>query len=330
MSNEKCVICGESLPAQQVKRWFFDIYHFYACPVCGEFVTDDLWPNEFGKDVLRIFLFYNNHNWSEQRGWYFIGDPLAFDKLQKCYQQQYHIMVRLLTEEVIEGWYPKNFNEKINSILLKMAQLSKYEGHRVPLSYKQFESLFFVKVASEDSTQKQEKSIRQLSFFEDYMRTQELMSAASFNKVAVILPDGWKRIDELQKNQVGNKKAFIAMTFGRDADTVYKAICEGITKAGYTPERMDKVEHNNQAVPELLSRIRQSRFVVVELTSHNNGAYYESGYAEGLGKQVIHICKKNAFKRKGHFDVKQKLTIFWENNPEEIVEKLRERIEATI
>ena len=46
--------------------------------------------------------------------------------------------------------------------------------------------------------------------------------------------------------------------------------------------------------------------MVVDLTHQNNGAYFEEGYAMGLGKPVIQLCQKDT---KLHFDIAQKNTI---------------------
>ena len=54
-----------------------------------------------------------------------------------------------------------------------------------------------------------------------------------------------------------------------------EAIKLGIRDAGYNPILIDEVEHNELITPELLSHIRNSRFVVVDLTHQNNGAYFE-------------------------------------------------------
>ena len=75
--------------------------------------------------------------------------------------------------------------------------------------------------------------------------------------------------------------------------------------------------------------IKNSRFVIAELSHHNNGAYYEAGYAYGLNKEVIHICSEEALNNELHFDVKQVNTITYKN-VDEIPEKLKRRIKATI
>ena len=71
---------------------------------------------------------------------------------------------------------------------------------------------------------------------------------------------------------------------------------------------IDEVQHNDFITPELLKHIRDSKFVVVDLTHQNNGAYFEEGYAMGLGKQVIQLCKDGV---ELHFDIAQKNTIMW-------------------
>ena len=71
---------------------------------------------------------------------------------------------------------------------------------------------------------------------------------------------------------------------------------------------------------------KDSKFVVVDLTHQNNGAYFEEGYAMGLGKTVIQLCKKST---KLHFDIAQKNTIIWERE-EDIPLRLKNRIDATI
>ena len=50
--------------------------------------------------------------------------------------------------------------------------------------------------------------------------------------------------------------------------------------------------------------------MVVDLTHQNNGAYFEEGYAMGLGKPVIQLCRKDT---KLHFDIAQKNTIIWDS-----------------
>ena len=117
----------------------------------------------------------------------------------------------------------------------------------------------------------------------------------------------------------------MAMSFNK-TEILREAIRKGINQAGYNAIFIDEVQHNDFITPELLKYIKDSKFVVVDLTHQNNGAYFEEGYAMGLGKPVIQLCKHDV---KLHFDVAQKNTIMWDNE-DDIPEKLCNRIKATI
>jgi nucleoside 2-deoxyribosyltransferase len=55
--------------------------------------------------------------------------------------------------------------------------------------------------------------------------------------------------------------------------------------------------------------IRRCRFLIADLSDSNAGAYWEAGFAEGLGKPVIYICKSNC---EVHFDTDHRHTVRWD------------------
>jgi nucleoside 2-deoxyribosyltransferase len=273
------------------------------------------------KDIFASFLCYNKifYQTPDKNSFCYIGSTESFTSIYKKYPY-----ARLISKEEVTAWYPKNFSEKIDYILLGFAKLSKYPGQIIILSFEKMKSVFFVNHSTEGNV---DDSVQQIRYTSNYMGEQKLLELHS--DYGVILPEGWKRIDNLQKNQTNSKQAFIAMPFSDQTKNIREAIRKGIEKAGYMAHFIDEKEHNNQIVPEILYEIKNSRFIVAELTGHNNGAYYEAGYAAGLGKEVIHICNKETFGEDGHFDVKQKATILWEKE-DEIPDALCKRIMATI
>ena len=61
--------------------------------------------------------------------------------------------------------------------------------------------------------------------------------------------------------------------------------------------------------------IRNSRFVVADLTHACRGSYWEGGFAEGLGRPVIYTCEKRAWEaEKSHFDTNHLTTVIWDKN----------------
>lgn len=243
------------------------------------------------------------------------------------------------TEKDIENWYPKTFAEKTDKILLYLAEHSNYDGEDIKLSKKEATVLFFMYNDPCFNNDWDLEFKYYLNFFAkngyfdgfediDLLEYVDAIDDTENPIVITLSPKALERVYELQKTQVNNR-AFVAMQFGVETEELRKKIKESIQEAGYEPVIMDEVEHNHQIVPEMLYQIRNSKFVIAELSHHNNGAYYEAGYALGLGKEVIHICKESELKNGLHFDVAQVNTIVYETI-DDLPDKIVKRIKATI
>jgi nucleoside 2-deoxyribosyltransferase len=148
----------------------------------------------------------------------------------------------------------------------------------------------------------------------------------------VITVQGWQKIDELRKQEQTVRQGFVAMAFRDEAKPIRESFREAINDQGYKPVILDEKEHNNQIVPEIFYEIKRSKFVVVDVTYPNYGAYYEAGYAQALGKPVIICCQKQVYDdpaQRPHFDIAQQSIVVWETH-EELVNRLKRRIEATV
>ena len=82
-----------------------------------------------------------------------------------------------------------------------------------------------------------------------------------------ITAHGFQRIDELQRNTANGRNVLVAMKFSDDTIPLREAIRKGIQDAGYIANFIDEVPHNEFITPELLKKIRDSKFVVVENSS---------------------------------------------------------------
>ena len=130
-------------------------------------------------------------------------------------------------------------------------------------------------------------------------------------------------------------QGFIAMAFRLDeSDELFaKGLYVGIAKAGYDPMRSGSKEHNNRIEDQIMADIRRSRFAVADLTGKNAGAYFEAGFALGLGKPVIWTCKQSEIDVHGgvHFDTRQYNIVPWAPGEyADLADRLAVRIEATI
>ena len=157
---------------------------------------------------------------------------------------------------------------------------------------------------------------------------------AEGRQIYVITAEGWKKIDVLMNEKYTIQQGFIAMSFCDETKRIREAFRTAISSCGYIVRVIDEKEHNNQIVPEILYEISRSKFVVVDITYPNYGAYYEAGYAQALGKEVIVCCHDSRFtsddkNQRPHFDIAQKSMIVWKDE-EELISRLKRRIEATV
>lgn len=213
--------------------------------------------------------------------------------------------------------YPSGFIEKAERALMNLALLQPAYGSPLKLDYHDFRVFF-----------EEPNGIRGMLFIlEDlgYVRHQD--------HAWIISAEGWRSIEDLLKRHAEVKQGFVAMSFKPEAASIRKSFKEAITAAGYYPMIIDEKEHNHQIVPELLKEIEKSKFLVLDVTYPNYGAYYEAGYALALGKEVIICCDNKVFSddrfERPHFDIAQTSQIRW-STEDELVERLIRRIKATV
>lgn len=338
-----CPLCGKTAEASDsnVIENKEIIWDFTYCKVCGRFelseANDDL--KKFNRDHLISYLVYNG-----------IHDPNAFpyyttrpkewcdkwreefDKGNKEHGRPIH-----LSPEIVENWYPKTIAERVDRILKYIADNTPHMGSFI--QYGKDERLYSVLFVDQHemkgideenipSTQieSQFKFIIEYLIKKEYINISKIGARLSPHDCISLTVDGYSRVEELERSNSNGREVLVAMKFGEDTNCLREAIKKGIADAGYIPILIDEVQHNDFITPELLSHIRNSKFVVVDLTHQNNGAYFEEGYAMGYGKQVIQLCKADVTL---HFDIAQKNTIIWKTE-NEIPERLKNRILATI
>ena len=301
---------------------------FIECPVCGRVEYDSRHINTISKDEYASFLYYKNRGFHDSSRYLYLGEHKDFEIEVKKYPEAHYVSV-----DEVRAFYPTKFTDKINLILCDIADRSSYIGDIITYSTQQLISACCLKRNDKNNKLLDHDNIMiQLDSILSYLRDNAYIDLGVSPGIFRIMlkAEGWKRVDEIQKLQpFTSKNVFVAMSFADGMEPVRDAIKAALTECGYAPRIMDEIEHNHQIVPEMLYEIREAKFVIAELTGHNNGAYYEAGYALGYGKDVIHVCRKDKFGEDGHFDVKQVNTILWENT-EELKTRLVARIKATI
>ena len=164
---------------------------------------------------------------------------------------------------------------------------------------------------------------------------QEVPGYSDINSSAITLSfEGWEYYEQLIRGCGTYRKAFMAMKFGDDTlDDIFKNVFKpSALEAGFELNKLDDLPKAGLIDDRLRVEIQSSDFVIADLTHENSGAYWEAGYAEGLGKPVIYTCEKEKFENdKTHFDTNHHLTVIWnEKSPQEAGEQLKATIRATL
>ena len=165
--------------------------------------------------------------------------------------------------------------------------------------------------------------------------------------------DGWNKYELLKTSNFDSNHVFIAMWFNKKTNKIREAIKYSIKASGYEPLIADEEDYTGNIMDYILGKIRQSKFVISDFSVEpescvnlgnqeresdsskimggtRGGVYYETGFARGLGLQVIHLCKDDhQSKNRLHFDIAQENTIFWTDNDVEHKEIRDDDIRST-
>ena len=142
----------------------------------------------------------------------------------------------------------------------------------------------------------------------------KLMDGTIFMHVNLGL-DGWEKYEEEKRGDFDGNYGFIAMKF--NDDELDEFVCDVVKPAIREQLGIDLIDLRDVEQAGIIDdimrvKIRDAKFVLADLTHDNHGAYWEAGYAEGLGKPVIYICKKEKFETaRTHFDVNHCTTVSW-------------------
>ncbi len=329
INENRCPFCESQNLEHNNRKWET---LFIICPVCGRYVinTFDLKKLESVKDKIAGILYHSKR--SDTR---IIGDKTFYDENKNDFARP-----RFIPLDSVEDLYPSKFSAKIEYMLLDIARKSEFFGNTIEYPYETFCSAFFIHRFNVDGTKLDFLKINpQIHKIISYLGGKNVDYATIGKSIndefpihAELNSNGWQRIEELEIADKNNKNIFIAMSFDEEAKMTREALKLGITNAGYHPILIDEVTHNHQIVPEMFKKIRDSKFLVIDISIPNTGAYYEAGYAYGLGKEVIFCCKKESFdsqekNMRPHFDVSQKQMIVWKNE-DELTKKLTQWIKS--
>lgn len=308
--KEKCPLCGKD-PVGYGRDIPRSIRRF-ECKTCGNYdITDQaFYWLERGQRKDDLHLLSSVTRQTHER-----GECFQITKDVICDDNSFDAQIRSIA--------PRGVVEKSNFLLQYLAKEAEYQPSKVTV----IEPLWDFPIAFCKDRGELDFYISHLAdsgLVEDLQRT-----ARSYG--LKITFKGWEKIEQMARPNLESKQAFVAMWF---SDEVEDAFIKGIIPleedTGFSMMRVDMQEYNDKICDRIIAEIKKSRFLIVDVTGHRHAVYFEAGYAMGMGLPVIWTCRED-YKPSCHqiFNTRQYNHIFW-NTPEELREKLRDRILATI
>ncbi len=302
--SENCLICKTELTTKPERP---DDGQAYECPRCGKY-------------------FMSTNTEKMIRGYTYNEEDIAIlsYSIQKMQRQDSECLISPDVIKAILKKTPPSLNEQINNIILWIGQTAR-PGEEVTIDIATHLSI--AGAINRGGFDFVLEHLHDRGLIEYRRKTPREIDTK-------LLFDGWEYYRALEKGAIDSRKAFMAMKYG-DAELdkiVEDHFTPAIAETGFTLYRLDGEPKAGLIDDRLRVEIRNSRFLISDLTHDNYGAYWEAGYAEGLGKPVIYTCKKEKFDEdKTHFDTNHHLTVPWDaDNIEEAVKSLKATIRATL
>jgi len=151
------------------------------------------------------------------------------------------------------------------------------------------------------------------SFWEDQSASKQRPISGELAGQFSITAEGWDHIESNSKASCISTQVFVAMSFSDELKSAWRLGIEpGVSTCGWSPYRVDSRPHADRIDTKIMSEIKNSRFLVADVTGQKAGVYFEAGYALGLSIPVIWSVRADELD-KVHFDTRQYNHIVWKS-----------------
>lgn len=170
---------------------------------------------------------------------------------------------------------------------------------------------------------------QELNDFDDkYAGLVTRLEYAELNSVKDDWDEHAAKLVALAEKIAESRSVLVVMSYSGRTDLVdafdsFQQVC---TELGYECDRVSEESAADRILPEILARLEQSAFAIVDLTELRPNVFYELGYADGLKKKVVVTAKEGT---ELPFDVKDVPTIFWDGQ-RKLRDDLKKRILAVV
>jgi len=300
---------ARSLQLSEQKFAAFWVSREIADSVKAQFDKDD--PSNTKRKIVVVFEDY-------------FDEPV--DHSQKPFKLLQFFAESLETKKAFASFHP-NIKDQIRAQIVDLAELNTV------LDFLESKGLLLSSISSPEK------------FFgnneDDFVPSMGDGIETIFDSHLKISIDGWEYLRSSSSGRSGNY-VFIATAFSWPEDNqlrseAVEAIQKVCSRLGYEANIVSQ-GHTENITDRILAEIKRAKFVIAELTYHNRGVYFESGFARGLGKNVFHLVREGFTSqnpdddkegKRIHFDIAQVQYRRWKDVAE-LESQLEPWIEATV
>jgi predicted RNA-binding Zn-ribbon protein involved in translation (DUF1610 family) len=318
-----CAVCGSKLSASKdILIGVDDHGYYFSCPRCGDYQIDSFTDTKVRNRRLDPQEMAVLSHWIRTE----------HESIERGGRKGPIVLTERLVNDIIKNPHPSPM-EQADSLVRWIGDNSR-AGETIPVEKCVIEAI----VGSADSTE--------FSLVFDHLKDQNIIigerrygdTGANRPKdmlVGLSFP-GWERYQILKRATSDSRTAFMAMQYN---EAEIESLVTDVLKPAVKQTGFDlRVLRDNREAGlidnKLRVDIRTARFLIADLTHRNPGAYWEAGFAEGLGKPVIYTCEKKVFEdsdRKPHFDTNHHQTILWDpEKRDDVAKELKATIRATL
>lgn len=294
----KCPICGN-----QVGRQLPDDRDIYQvpCPICGQYKA-----TEEAVEMIRTEKGLRN-NWNLISG--------TIRNLNETGKTPY-LRTDNIEDLIASATPPVSPLDAVDAILIHIHNHTPFYGEPIPVPLERMALTY-------------SKNFKEFENYLDLAIELGYLMRHGDKRDYSLTHKGWQRVGDIRSKRPHTNQAFVAMWFCDDLRSVWEqGFKPALEQVGYSPIRVDLLEHNEKIDDLIVAEIRRSSLLVADFTGGRGGVYFEAGLAMGLGIPLIWTCRSDDVE-KLHFDTRQYNHIVWATAID-LREKLVNRIQATV
>ncbi len=268
-----CPICGFH-KFRQFPPDSRDVY-FFECSRCGEFGISDrcLLYEDVKKKIGEIGYILSGLS----RELYETGEkyPTFYTDNFENYAKKYPV------PDV------DSIEEKMQKLLQRLREKTEFFGQEI-----EFEDIETAVPLAYAKNSDELMALLGLMKKKDLADTKIINSADGKKEIKITLSENsWNIANSLIKSNKGSERGFVAIWFDDAMNESIGAIAEAITECGFKPICIRDEHFSEKIMDKALGEIRQSRFVIVDLTRERPSVFFEAGFAHGLGIETIYVYR---------------------------------------